>query len=206
LIARLEGRLVAKAPTRLVVDVGGVGYEVLVSLQTFERLPGEGKTVSLHIRTVVRDDAFLLYGFATSLEKELFDLLLRANRVGPRLAQAMLSGVATGTLLRALCDSDAASLRRAPGVGSKMAARICLDLREAAVALAEREHAALGSDALTAPMDVGPGVVEQLISALENLGYASAQAERVAVSAAREAGEEASLENLIRVALRSLAT
>lgn len=206
MIARLEGMLAVKAPTRLVLDVAGVGYEVLVSLQTFERLPEVGKTVALDIRTVVREDAFLLYGFATSLEKDLFDLLLRANRVGPRLAQAILSGISAGALLRALCDSDAPSLRRAPGVGAKLAERICLDVSDGARELLAREGANPESGLTPESTEVGPGVVEQLISALENLGYASNQAERVAVSAAREAGEEASLENLIRVALRSLAT
>ena len=206
MIARLEGVLAVKGPTRLVLDVGGVGYEVLVSLQTFERLPETGKTVGLNIRTVVREDAFLLYGFATTLEKDLFDLLLRANRVGPRLAQAFLSGISTGALLRALCDSDAPALRRAPGVGAKLAERICLDLSDGARELMAREQTVPDGETLPEPSETGLSVVEQLISALENLGYASHQAEKVAVSAAREAGEDASLENLIRVALRSLAT
>ncbi|MEE3325816.1 MAG: Holliday junction branch migration protein RuvA [Myxococcota bacterium] len=206
MIARLEGVLSVKAPTRLVVDVGGVGYEVLVSLQTFERLPETGKTVALNIRTVVREDAFLLYGFATALEKDLFDLLLRANRVGPRLAQAILSGISAGALLRALSDSDAPALRRAPGVGAKLAERICLDLGDGARELMTREETVIDGERIPEPSETGLSVVEQLISALENLGYASNQAERVAVSAAREAGEDASLENLIRVALRSLAT
>ena len=206
MIARLEGVLSVKAPTSLVLDVAGVGYEVLVSLQTFERLPEVGKTVALNIRTVVREDAFLLYGFATSLEKDLFDLLLKANRVGPRLAQAILSGISAGALLRALSDSDAPALRRAPGVGAKLAERICLDLGDGARELMAREGVGPEGAAMPDSHDGEPGVVDQLISALENLGYATQQAERVAVSAAREAGEGASLENLIRVALRSLAT
>lgn len=205
MIARLEGVLCEKAPTRLVVDMGGVGYELLVSLQTFEGLPEVGKTVVLHVRTVVREDAFLLYGFATQIEKQVFDLLLRANRVGPRLAQAMLSGVPASLLAQALCDSDTATLQRAPGVGAKMAERICLDLREAAQELVEQQDPspaqAFGPDASSSEV----GVRQQLVSALENLGYPSRQAERVADGAAREAGEDASLESLIRVALRSLA-
>ena len=205
MIARLEGVLCEKAPTRLVVDMGGVGYELLVSLQTFERLPEVGKTVALHVRTVVREDAFLLYGFATQLEKEAFDLLLRANRVGPRLAQVVLSGLPASSLVRALSDSDTAALQRAPGVGAKMAERICLDLRDAARELLERESPSSGRPAVPDASAGEIGVRQQLVSALENLGYPGSQAERVAASAAREAGEGASLESLIRVALRSLA-
>jgi len=205
LIARLEGMLSEKTPTRLVIDVGGVGYAVLVSLQTFEGLPDVGKTLALQIRTVVREDAFLLYGFATPLERETFDLLLRANRVGPRLAQAMLSGMASDPLLRALRDSDAAALRRAPGVGAKMAERMCLELRDGARQILD----SAGLDFAGSPASESPasevGVRDQLTSALENLGYPASQAERVATSAAQEAGEGASIESLIRLALRSLA-
>ena len=205
MIARLEGLLLEKAPTRLVVDVSGVGYEVLVSLQTFEQLPESGETVALNVRTVVRDDAFLLYGFTTTLEKDLFDLLLRANRVGPRLVQTILSGISAESLLRALCDSDAGVLRKAPGVGAKMAERICLDLRDNAQELIKRGlSTGSGGEAISFEK-AELGVVDQLTSALENLGYAANQAERVAVSAAREAGDGASLESLIRVALKSLA-
>lgn len=205
MIARLEGVLSEKTPTRLVIDVGGVGYAVLVSLQTFEGLPDTGKTLALQIRTVVREDAFLLYGFATTLERETFDLLLRANRVGPRLAQAMLSAVAADALLRALRDSDVAALRRAPGVGAKMAERMCLELRDEARQVIE--SVGPGSADWAEPNSgVGQsGVRDQLTSALENLGYSASQAERVAASAAQEAGEGASIESLIRLALRSLA-
>jgi len=202
MIARLEGLLREKAPTRLVIDVGGVGYELLVSLQTFESLPVKGKTVALEVRTVVREDAFLLYGFATSMERDAFDLLVRANRVGPRLAQTILSGIAPGPLLRALCEGDAETLQRAPGVGRKMAERMALELRDGALELIEQAGLPVASAA-------GGGgdreVREELLSALVNLGYPRAQAERVAEVSAREAGEGASIESLIRVALKRLA-
>lgn len=202
MIARLEGLLREKAPTRLVIDVGGVGYELLVSLQTFESLPVKGKTVALEVRTVVREDAFLLYGFATSMERDAFDLLVRANRVGPRLAQTILSGIAPGPLLRALCEGDAETLQRAPGVGRKMAERMALELRDGAEELIEQAGLPVASAA-------GGGgdreVREELLSALVNLGYPRAQAERVAEVSAREAGEGASIESLIRVALKRLA-
>ena len=204
MIGWLEGLLREKTPTRLLVDVGGVGYELLVSLQTFESLPETGKTVALQVRTVVREDAFLLYGFATGLERDAFDLLVRANRVGPRLAQAILSGVAPEPLLRALCDGDADALQRAPGVGPKMAQRMALELREGALELLDRSG--LPESGGTSPTGGGPGDVrEELLSALINLGYPRNQAERVAEVSAREAGEGASIESLIRVALKRLA-
>ena len=123
MIARIEGVLIEKTPTAVVVDVGGVGYELLVSLVTFEGLPDQGKTVTLRVRTVVREDAFLLYGFGDTFERSAFDLLVRANRVGPKLAQAILSGLPAETLLRALRDGDAKALRGAPGVAGNRGER-----------------------------------------------------------------------------------
>ncbi len=204
MIARLEGRLREKAPTRLVVDVGGVGYELLVSLQTFEGLPEKGKTVALEVRTVVREDAFLLYGFATALERDAFDLLVKANRVGPRLAQAILSGVAPQPLLRALREGDAAALQRAPGVGPKLAERMALELREGAGELIDSVGLP-GASEPGAPSGGSAEVREELLSALVNLGYPRSHAERVAEVSAREAGEGASIETLIRIALKRLA-
>jgi len=202
MIARLEGMLLEKAPTRLVLDVSGVGYELLVSLRTFELLPEAGKTVALHVRTVVREDAFLLYGFSEPLERDAFDLLVRANRVGPRLAQAILSGGAPEPLLRALREGDADALQRAPGVGPKMAQRMALELRDGAAELLEQSGLPGASEgAVGAPGEVR----EELLSALLNLGYPRSQAERVAEQSAEEAGEEASIESLIRIALKRLA-
>lgn len=203
MIAWLEGTLREKTPTAIVIDVGGVGYALLISLTTFDGLPDCGKTVALQVRTVVREDALILYGFSSPLERAAFDLLVRANRVGPKLAQAMLSGLAPGTLLRALRDGDAKALRRAPGVGPKMAERMAVELRDGARDLLGQP----GTD-LDAPSDAAAtqdDTREQLLSALTNLGYPRQQAERVADDAAGEAGEEASIESLIRVALRRLA-
>ena len=119
MIAWLEGQLREKAPTRIVLDVQGVGYELLVPLATFEALPDVGKRVSLLVHTAVREDAIQLFGFATALEKSLFHLLLKANRVGPKLAQSILSGMEPHRLLRLLREADAKGLKKAPGVGPK---------------------------------------------------------------------------------------
>ncbi|MAJ62016.1 MAG: Holliday junction branch migration protein RuvA [bacterium TMED88] len=206
MIARIEGILIEKTPTAVVVDVGGVGHELLVSLVTFEGLPDQGKTVILRVRTVVREDAFLLYGFGDAFERSAFDLLIRANRVGPKLAQAILSGLSAETLLRALRDGDAKALRGAPGVGPKMAERMVVELRDGARDLLSQSE---GSAAVAGPKGAESGSVdntqEQLVSALVHLGYPRNQALRVADEAAEEAGEGASIEGLIRVALRRLA-
>lgn len=204
MIAWLEGVLREKSPTRIVVNVAGVGYELFIPLCTFGRLPDTGKTVALHVHTVVREDAFQLYGFATPLERAAFELLLKANRVGPRLAQAILSGIEPERLLRALRDGDLKALRRAPGVGPKLAERMGVELRERAAELLASLPAAAGTEAgeLAPPEE---DVQEQLLSALLNLGYPRAQAERVVGAAAEEAGEGTPIETLIRVALRRLA-
>jgi Holliday junction DNA helicase RuvA len=202
-IAWLEGVLRDKAPTRVVVDVGGVGYELLISLLSFERLPEAGKTIALHVRTIVREDAFLLYGFVDVHERAVFDLLLKANRVGPKLAQAILSGISPDRLLRALRDADAKALRKIPGVGPKMAERIGVELRDGAADLLVGPEGTL--DPASSGDEAGEDVREQLLSALLNLGYPRNQAERVVDGAAAEAGEDASLEALIRIALKRLA-
>jgi Holliday junction DNA helicase RuvA len=203
MIAWLEGKLREKAPTRIVLDVQGVGYELLVPLSTFDTLPDLGKTVSLLVHTAVREDAIQLFGFATSLEKELFHLLLKANRVGPKLAQSILSGMEPTRLLRLLREADAKGLRKAPGVGPKLAERIGVELREGAEKLAGRLGTGGPSGGAERLSAVEPG--EELLSALVNLGYPTSQAERVVDAALAEAAPDSSLEELIRVALRRLA-
>lgn len=204
MIAWLEGKLREKAPTRIVLDVQGVGYELLVPLSTFETLPDLGKAVSLLVHTAVREDAIQLFGFATSLEKELFHLLLRASRVGPKLAQSILSGMEPHRLLRLLREADAKGLRKAPGVGPKLAERIAVELRDDAEKLAGR----LAASGIGVPGGEIAAVdpAEELLSALTNLGYPPAQAGRVVEAALSEASADASLEDLIRVALRRLAS
>jgi Holliday junction DNA helicase RuvA len=203
MIAWLEGNLREKAPTRIVLDVQGVGYELLVPLSTFETLPELGKAVSLLVHTAVREDAIQLFGFASSLEKELFHLLLKANRVGPKLAQSILSGMEPARLLRLLREADAKGLQKAPGVGPKLAERIGVELRDDAEKLAGRLSDS-GSHGGAEPLStIEPG--EELLSALVNLGYARSQAERVVDAALAESPPESSLEELIRVALRRLA-
>jgi Holliday junction DNA helicase RuvA len=199
-IAWMEGVLREKQPTRVVIDVRGVGYALHVPLSTFAVLPDTGKSVSMHVHTHVRDDALLLYGFATAYERDAFELLLRANRVGPRLAQTILSGIAPGVLVRALRHGEVKVLRGVPGIGPKMAERMAVELREPAESLEEREGEGEGTLA-----SGRHAAADEALSALLNLGYPRARAERTVEAAVEEAGDEAGIETLIRVALRGLA-
>jgi Holliday junction DNA helicase RuvA len=201
-IAWVEGVLRERTPTRVVVDVRGVGYEIHVPLSTFAALPDEGKTVSLRIHTHAREGSLQLFGFATAEERTAFELLLRASRVGPRLAQTVLSGIAPAALLDAIRSGNPASLRAVPGVGPKMADRILVELRDRADELA----AALADDGTGAPaLRPGEEARVQALSALQNLGYPKAQAERILDDAGEELGEEGSVEAYVRAALRRLA-
>ena len=206
MISWVEGELREKYTDHVVVNVNGVGYELLISLSTFGALPDVGKTLSMYAKTVAREDALLLYGFATAEERAIFELLLKANRIGPKLAQTILSGIEPQRILAALRDGDTEMLSSAPGVGKKMAERMVVELREKAGELAAGSMAVEGLPPSVVPVqDADSETREQALSALLNLGYPKAQAERVVDSAASSAGEGASLEELIRHALRRLA-
>jgi Holliday junction DNA helicase RuvA len=193
LIARLEGVLLEKSPEGVVLDVHGVGYDVRVPLSTFFELPDEGKTVRLRIHTHVREDAFSLYGFLSELERALFRLLLGTSGVGPKLALSILSGLPVPKLVAALRHGDLAALTGIPGVGKKTAERIALELREKTLALQVEA---------TPERAPAPDVAASAESALANLGYARPHAERAVRRALEALPEGASLEALIKEALR----
>lgn len=206
MISWLEGTLREKHPNQILVDVHGVGYELLISLSTFASLPDVGKTFSLYAKTVAREDALLLYGFATARERDIFELLLKANRVGPKLAQTILSGIDPERIVLGLREGDVTLLCSAPGVGKKMAERMVVELREKAAELGSDSRGGVGLPPHAGPeRDADAETRDQALSALLNLGYPRAQAERVVEAAAIEAGEGASIEELIRNALRRLA-
>jgi Holliday junction DNA helicase RuvA len=192
LIARLEGVLVEKRPDAVVLDAGGVGYEVRVSLLTFLALPDEGKTLRLRIHTHVREDALQLYGFLADDERVLFRQLLGISGIGPRLALSILSGMPPDQLVAAIRAGDVARLTGIPGVGKKTAERIVVDLRDklAAVQLASRAEPS------------PPDVEQATLSALVNLGYPQAHAERAARRALEALPAGATLEAAIVEALR----
>ncbi|MBW1845180.1 MAG: Holliday junction branch migration protein RuvA [Deltaproteobacteria bacterium] len=204
MIARLEGVLRNVAPTCVVVDVAGVGYAVNIPLSTFTELPDEGEPVVLRIYTHAREGAIQLFGFLTESERAAFTLLLRANRVGPKLAQTVLSGISPVELFEAIQLGKVAVLRAAPGVGSKMAERILLELRDRTGELAailtsagELEPSLEGDDPSTTSLG-------QALSALLNLGYSKQQADRALTRAAEEEGDDTTLEGLVRGSLRVL--
>lgn len=194
MIARLEGVLREKTPEAVILDVGGVGYEVRLPLSDFLELPDEGKTLALRIHTYVREDSLQLFGFQSDAQRSAFRLLLGINGVGPRLALAVLSGIPVPRLVSAVRSSDVAALRGIPGIGAKTAQRMLVELRDKV-------------DGLADPASVSPedDLEEATISALLNLGYPRSQAQKVVRSARQTLGEEVDLEALVRESLRAAA-
>jgi Holliday junction DNA helicase RuvA len=185
-----------KQPNRLVVDTGGVGYDVFVPLSTFYGLGEPGSDVELRIHTHVREDALSLYGFATELEQELFERLISVSGIGPKLALAVLSGIEPEELTRAIQRSDLARLTAIPGVGKKTSERIVLELKDR---LPRLEPAAAG---VAEPFE--PALKDDVLSALINLGYHRPLAEK-AVDLAVKALPDGDFERTLKQALRELA-
>jgi holliday junction DNA helicase RuvA len=194
-IAHLRGRLFDKQPNRIVVDVSGVGYDVFVPLSTFYNLGEVGGEIALRIHTHVREDALSLYGFATLLEQDLFERLIGVSGIGPKLALAVLSGIETAELMRAIERADVARLTSIPGVGRKTSERIVLELKDR---LPKPPAAAVD------PPTAGSAVRDDVLSALLNLGYHRPLAEK-AVAAALAAVPDGGFERTLKYALRELA-
>ena len=197
MIARLKGTLVEKAPNRLTVDVGGVGYDVLVPFSTFYGIGEPGADVALRIHTHVREDVIALYGFASALEQDLFERLISISGIGPKLALAVLSGIDPSDLVRAIRAQDVARLTRIPGVGKKTAERIGLELKDR---LPQAAPSAAGQAEGAAP---GEDLRHDLLSALTNLGYHSQVAQK-AIDAAVKKAPDASFEEALRDILRGM--
>ena len=198
MIARLTGQVAEKSPSRVVVDVAGVGYDVQVPLSTFYVLGEPGAAVTLRIHTHVREEIIALYGFVTRLEQDLFERLISISGIGPKLALAVLSGIEPAELIRAIRTQDVARLTRIPGVGKKTAERIGLELKDKLAAVVLPDDAPAGA----APS--GDSFRTDVLSALVNLGYHRPLAER-AVDAALKNGPSKSFEQMLKTALRELA-
>ncbi|MCF6290541.1 MAG: Holliday junction branch migration protein RuvA [Desulfobacterales bacterium] len=208
MIACLKGELFRKEPNRAIIDVGGVGYEVFLSLTSGERLPGVGSEVFVHIHTSVREDAITLYGFWEQEEKEMFLLLTSVSGIGPKLALNILSGITATGLGRAISARDLKRLTALSGVGKKTAARLCVELKDkVGFAIGDDDISFLdGGDPAAAPEST---VSSDVISGLINLGYPPARAQQ-ALAAVRHRipPEELAgmrVEQLLRETLRSLA-
>jgi len=196
-IARLSGTLVEKRRDSAVVDVAGVGYLVHLSLQSMARLPAEGAEVRLRTHTHVREEALQLFGFATEDEERLFSLLIEVSGVGPRLAQTILSGMPAAELAAGLMGGEIARLTQISGVGKKTAERLVVELKDKLKTSGLLVRAAPAA----APLS-GSGA---LVSALLNLGYKPAAAERTAEAVRRSLGPAAAVEDQLREALRLIA-
>jgi Holliday junction DNA helicase RuvA len=197
-IAHLRGRILEKHPNRIVVDVNGVGYEVAVPLSTFYELGDAGADVSLQIHTHVREDALSLYGFASTLEQDLFERLIGVSGIGPKLGLAVLSGIEPLDLIRAIEQADVARLTAIPGVGKKTSERIVLELKDR-LPKAQVVAVAAGYGGPEPPV-----LRDDLVSALVNLGYHRPLAEK-AVAAAVKVTPDGGFERTLKQALRELA-
>ena len=197
MIARLRGTLVDKAPSRLVVDVNGVGYDVQVPLSTVYPLGEAGSEVVLRVHTHVREDVIALYGFATGLEHDLFERLIAINGIGPKLALAVLSGIEPADLIKAIRLQDVARLTAIPGVGKKTAERIVLEMKDR---LPAALHAAGQEPATRRTADQ---LRDDLLSALINLGYQRPAAEKAIEKALNETANPP-FDQALRQVLRAL--
>jgi len=193
-IASLNGILAHRSPEHLIVDVGGVGYKVVVSLHTFSRLPALGERLFLYMHTSVREDDIALFGFLDEREKKIFQKLINVSGIGPKLALTILSGIGPEDLIQAITREDLLRLTTITGVGKKTAERVILDLKDR---LAEFLVAG-------APTSTGTGrqILQEALSALTNLGYSRPVAERTLSQVPLKEGVR--LETVLREALKSL--
>jgi Holliday junction DNA helicase RuvA len=192
MIAHLRGRLLAKHPNQAIVEAGGVGYDVVITVPTFSDLPPCGSEVALHIHTHVREDALALYGFLRSAEKALFEKLITVSGIGPKLAITILSGMAADETVGALRTNDVTKLTRIPGIGRKTAERMVLELRDKLDSFLE--------SAARAPKSA---IEDDVLSALVNLGYQRAAAEQV-LARLTASVDQLSFDVLFREALGAL--
>jgi Holliday junction DNA helicase RuvA len=193
MIAHLRGKLISKHPNQAIVEAAGVGYDVTITVPTFSDLPAVGNDVSLHIHTHVREDAIALFGFLRADEKQLFEKLITVSGIGPKLAITILSGMPTVDMVGAIRANDYARLTRIPGIGKKTAERMCVELRD--------KLEGFGATQAAAPVSA---VEEDVISALTNLGYPRALAEKAVEKAVASAGRE-NFDAIFRAALGAMA-
>ncbi len=192
MIAHLRGRLLVKHPNQAIIETGGVGYDVTITIPTFSDLPDAGAEVALHIHTHVREDLIALYGFLRPAEKGLFEKLISVSGIGPKLAITILSGMQANEMIGAIRGNDVARLTRIPGIGKKTAERMVLELRD------KMPEAAAGE---AAQMPTLSPVEEDVLSALMNLGYQRATAEKALAKIEKNGGQ---FDKMFRDALSSL--
>ena len=197
MIAMISGRLAVKDPAgTVVVDTGSVGYRLFVSLNTLVALPEEGEELMLHTVTIVRDDAMHLYGFGDTQEKALFNLLVQVKGIGPKVALSLLGGLKPADLKNAISREDAAWISTVPGVGRKTAERIVLELKDKVLPEGEELEAAV--------FGVDERVINDVVSALANLGYPAVQSEKIVKSVLGKDDRPDDFQSIIRESLKEL--
>ena len=205
MIAHLSGTLLSKQPNSVILDVGGVGYEVNIPVSTFYDLEEPGSNVQLRIYTHVREEALQLYGFKTARERELFMRLISVSGIGPKLGITLLSGMSADEIIASIRTNNLARLTLIPGVGRKTAERLVMELRDRVASLSSDLEKELGEPtAAGAPLVTEDSLRSDVLSALLNLGYQRTSAEK-AVTAALDEGGEISMELILRRSLRKLA-
>ena len=198
MIAHLKGQLTYKSPEHTIVDVNGVGYLVFTPLSTYYALPSIGQTVSLKVHTRVREDEFKLFGFLTEEEQTIFQKLITINKVGPRLALGILSGMSPKDLLSAVMNNDYAKLSTIPGVGKKTAERLTMEMKD------KLADMTLEMDRSTDYIPTKQGFYDDALSALLNLGYKKPEAEKAIKTIYSQNGKDAGLEEIIKESLNIL--
>ncbi len=197
MIAHLSGTLSHKSPVYILVDVHGVGFQVFIPLSTYYKLPESGAPVALHIHTHLREEALRLFGFLTEEEQMLFEKLITISKVGPKLALAILSGLSPQELMSAVLENNVTRLSSIPGVGRKTAERLALELRD------KLSDLTVEFAQITGPAGK-VGLLDDALSALINLGYRRAEAEKALKSIWEKNGKEIPLETLIKESLNEL--
>lgn len=192
MIAHLRGRLLSKHPGQAIVEAAGVGYDLAITIPTFSELPNAGTDVSLHVHTHVREDVIALYGFLHLKDKQLFERLISVSGIGPKLAITIMSGMSPDSMIAAIRSNDVAMLTRIPGIGKKTAERLVVELRDK-----------LDQFGAAPPAPTATPLEEDVLSALLNLGYQRAAAER-ALAAAGKNGAAETFDALFRESLARL--
>ena len=201
MIASIRGVLTHKSPQYLIVDVNGIGYQVFISLQSFYHLPEPKETVALYTYTHLREDAIQLYGFLTPTERDTFILLLGVSGIGPRSALNILSGLSVENLVKAVQEGDLRKLTSVPGIGSKMAGRLALELKDKMAGLVAPSDGVEGCSSSDLQQQ---RIVEDTVSALVNLGYHRQHAKEVVKKVCDEGDVNLTVEEVIRTSLKML--
>jgi Holliday junction DNA helicase RuvA len=201
MIALISGKIVYKGISHVIVDVQGVGYRIFIPLTTFYELPEAGQIITLHVHTNVKQDAINLFGFYTVQERDLFQLMISVSGIGPKMSMNILSGISAQELLRAISGGNVEKLVNIPGVGKKMAERLILELKEKVIKKMMMEKMPAADDQHQAREII----IEDVLSALVNLGYKSNVAKDALDKAMHSSEEELGMDKLLKKTLKILA-